>query len=213
MMQDDAFYAIGMFAIAAWLFKMWLGDLREFRLTGKPRKGEFPGARPASKWLIGLGVFLGLILLTNITMEEIVAGEVEAQTKVSFLAVFSWIGAAFVEELIFRGYLIVDNRGQFALWSSAIFFSLLFMIFHPFFWDYTIPEGGSIFDASFTFDFTTKAVRDSANVFASSIIFYALRFCPQNKMRSLIPCIAAHLSYNLGVFFVKAGQGFVVWSF
>ena len=213
MLQDDALYSIGMFAASAWLFKMWLGDLSDFRKTGVGRRGEFPRARPASKWLAWLGVFVGLWILAGITIAEIATGEVGAQTKVSCLALLSWVGAAFIEELIFRGYLVIDHHGEFVLWLGVLFFSFIFTVFHPFFWDYTIPDGGSVFDASFTFNFTAKALRDSANVFGSSVVFYALRFCPQNKMRSLIPCIAAHLTYNVGVFCVKAFQGFVVWSF
>lgn len=155
----------------------------------------------------------GVVLLAAITAAEIAGGGVEEQTKVSFMAIFSWTAAAFIEELIFRGYLIVQNKGKLLLWGSAILFSLIFALCHPFFWDFSIPENGGLAEASFTINFTEKAARDTIFVFLSSMVFYALRFCPQNKMRSLIPCVAAHLAYNLGVFCVKAAQGFVIWSF
>lgn len=213
MFQDDALYSIAMFAAAAWLFKMWVCDLRGFAADGKGRKGEFPGARPVSLGLSAAGAMCGLVLLAGITAAEIASGEVGEQTKVSFWALFSWVGAAFIEELVFRGYLVVENRGRAALWGSVFAFSLLFALCHPFFWDFSVPEGGSVFDGVFSLDFSAKAFRDSANVFASSIVFYILRFCPQNGMRSLVPCVAAHLAYNVGVFCVKAAQGFVVWTF
>ena len=213
MFQDGALYSIAMFAAAAWLFKMWLCDLRGFAADGKARKGEFPGARPAPLGLSAAGVLCGLVLLAGITVAEIASGEVGEQTKVSFWALFSWGGAAFIEELVFRGYLVVENRGRAALWGSVFAFSLLFALCHPFFWDFSVPEGGSVFDGVFSLDFSAKAFRDSANVFVSSLAFYILRFCPQNGMRSLIPCVAAHLAYNVGVFCVKAAQGFVVWTF
>lgn len=213
MFQDDALYSVAMFAAAAWLFKMWVCDLRAFLADGKGRRGEFPGARPAGLGLAAAGVACGLVLLSGITLAEIASGEVGEQAKVSFWALFSWIGAAFVEELVFRGYLVVENRGRVALWGGVFAFSLLFALCHPFFWNFSVPEGGALFDGSFSADFSAKAFRDSANVFVSSVAFYALRFCPQNAARSLIPCVAAHLAYNVGVFCVKAAQGFVVWTF
>lgn len=213
MFQDDVLYSLGMFAVAAWLFKMWLSDTRNFVCTGTPAKGEFPGARPVSIKLAVFGAMCGVVLLAAITAAEIAGGGVEEQTKVSFMAIFSWTAAAFIEELIFRGYLIVQNKGKLLLWGSAILFSLIFALCHPFFWDFSIPENGGLAEASFAINLTEKAARDTIFVFLSSMVFYALRFCPQNKMRSLIPCVAAHLAYNLGVFCVKAAQGFVIWSF
>ena len=186
MFQDDVLYSLGMFAVAAWLFKMWLSDTRNFVCTGTPAKGEFPGARPVSIKLAVFGAMCGVVLLAAITAAEIAGGGVEEQTKVSFMAIFSWTAAAFIEELIFRGYLIVQNKGKLLLWGSAILFSLIFALCHPFFWDFSIPENGGLAEASFTINLTEKAARDTIFVFLSSMVFYALRFCPQNKMRSLI---------------------------
>jgi hypothetical protein len=45
--------------------------------------------------------------------------------------------------------------------------------------------------------------------FAGSLWFYTVRFFPLNPQHSLIPCIAAHLTKNLGVFGLKAALGFV----
>jgi len=50
-------------------------------------------------------------------------------------------------------------------------------------------------------------------VFLFSFWLYAMRFplrYPKlNPSRSLIPCIAAHLAKNLGVFVIKLAQGHV----
>lgn len=208
MFQDGALYSIAMFAAAAWLFKMWICDLRGVsRPTERRARGNSPGRGRRPLGLSAAGVLCGLVLLAGITAAEIASGEVGEQTKVSFWALFSWVGAAFIEELVFRGYLVVESRGRVALWGSVFAFSLLFALCHPFFWDFSVPEGGSVFDGVFSLDFSAKAFRDSANVFVSSLAFYILRFCPQNGMRSLIPCVAAHLAYNVGVFCVKAAQG------
>ena len=71
MFQDDVLYSLGMFAVAAWLFKMWLSDTRNFVCTGTPAKGEFPGARPVSIKLAVFGAMCGVVLLAAITAAEI----------------------------------------------------------------------------------------------------------------------------------------------
>lgn len=48
--------------------------------------------------------------------------------------------AAFGEEVIFRGYLVVENRGRAALITGMIGASLGFALLHPFLWEWR--EGG-----------------------------------------------------------------------
>ncbi|MGA2053040.1 MAG: CPBP family intramembrane glutamate endopeptidase, partial [Opitutales bacterium] len=79
-------------------------------------------------------------------------------------------------------------------------FSLLFSLLHPFLWDWK---------SGLVFDFSLKAWWSPALVFASSLWFYTVRFYPLNPARSLLPCIAAHLAKNLGVFAIKLAQGHV----
>ncbi len=214
-MGDSAFYSLATFAIAAWLFKSWLGDLFYFSKNGKPRKGAFPAAKPASGAVVALGAVAGALWLAVVSGTEILAGDVAAQSKVGCFALLSWFGASFIEELIFRGYLgnLILGRGKIFLWGGVFVFSALFALAHPFLWDYAVPENGSVSDAAFSINLTAKAARDTLFVFFTSVLFYALRFCPANKLRSLAPCIAAHFVYNAGVFCVKAAQGFVSWTF
>ena len=211
MFQDDALYSILMFCAAAWLFKMWLADLSNFRKSGELVKGAFECATPASGNLVIIGVIGALLLLSLHTSSEYAAGVAGEQTKVSAWALFSWCSAAFIEELIFRGYLVVKNRSVLALASSIFLFSFLFAGMHPFLWDYTVPEGGSLFAGKWSFDFSLQALLATLAVFECSLFFYILRFLPSNKYRSIIPCIAAHLTYNLGVFVIKLFSGFVEW--
>ena len=111
--------------VAAWLFYMWVGDLLYFRKTGGLRKGAFEGATPAPFGLIAAGVVAALALLAVNSVAELAAGVEADQTKVAPWALLSWVGAAFVEELIFRGYLVVKNRGRAALVGSIFLFSFL----------------------------------------------------------------------------------------
>ena len=114
-----------------------------------------------------------------------------------------------MEELIFRGYLVVQNKGVLALGASMLFFSLLFALAHPFVWNYEIPEGASLLDGVWVWDFSAQPVLSTVSIFECSVLFYLLRFMPQNSNRSLLPCIIAHATYNVGVYLVKLAQGFI----
>lgn len=209
MFQDNPTFALVNFAIAACLFHMWLGDFRFWRANGAPRNGAFAGATSVSP---KFGVFAALaaaaLLAVHIAVETALGVE-QKQTSVSAWALFSWIGAAWTEEFVFRGYLVVQNRGRAALVASIIVFSLVFALGHPFMWDYSVPEGASVFGGQWKFDFSAQPINATLSIFTCSLLFYALRFVPANKNRSIIPCACAHLTYNLGVFAAKAVQGFV----
>lgn len=211
MFQDNPVFSLLSLGVAAWLFSMWADDLRHFRKTGDLRRGAFEGATPAPFGLVAAGVVAALALLAVNTCAELAAGVESDQTKVAPWALLSWVGAAFVEELIFRGYLVVKNRGRAALVGSIFLFSFLFAAGHPFLWDYTVPEGASVFGGTWTFDFSAQPLINTLAVFECSLLFYALRFVPQNKTRSLLPCVCAHAAYNCGVFAVKVCRGFVEW--
>lgn len=211
MFQDSPIFSVASLAVAVWLFYMWLGDCRHYCRTGSERRGAFEGAYPAPAGLVAVGVVCALALLFVNSAAERFLGVTCDQMKVAPWALLSWIGAAFVEELIFRGYLVVRGRGKLALVASVIFFSFVFAAGHPFLWNYEVSEGGSIFSGKWSFTPSAQALINTLAIFECSLLFYALRFAPQNKTRSLIPCICAHAAYNCGVFAVKAFQGFVEW--
>ena len=196
-MIDDPIISVIYFCIAAYFLKLWYGDLRA---AEKP-KNAFPGAEYAPMSAVIIAVVGILVLLGAYTGAEIAMGVESEQSTLGIFALFSMIAAAFVEELIFRGYLVVENRGRLALIGGIVGFSIVFALIHSFFWSYTDESG-------LVFNFTAKASLDTFFIFANSLWFYAVRFLPFNPKRSLIPCIAAHLAYNLGVFAVKMIQGF-----
>ncbi len=213
MFQDDILYSLATFAAGAYLFYIWCGDCSYFRANGADRKGAFAGARPASLKAVAIAVVCALALLGLQMFGENELGFASEQTKVGIFALFSWMAAAFLEELVFRGYLVVQSKGMPLLVGSAFLFSVLFALAHPFLWDYTVADGASVFAGEWKWNISARAFYNTACIFTCSLLFYFLRFAPNNKARSLLPCVAAHFAFNLGVFCIKAWQGFVEWTF
>lgn len=195
-MQDSPLYSIVFFLAGAYLFKIWYGDLKS---KDRP-KNALAGSTTCGVGLALIGALVGAFLMASDSLTEDALGFQSMQIVVTIWALPVWISSAFIEELVFRGYLYIDKKGL--LIASCVILSLLFALFHPFLWDYSMEEG-------LTFNFSLQAWVNTLNKFAFSLILYALRFAPINKSRSLIPCIAAHMVYNVGVFAVKFWTGFV----
>jgi hypothetical protein len=66
-------------------------------------------------------------------------------------------------------------------------------------------------DNGFHLTLTEKGFFSTSILLANSLWFYALRFAPWNKNRSIFPCMLAHAASNLGVFGVKWAQGFIIF--
>jgi len=186
--------------VTAYVFWLWLDDLRHTR-AGTPKPGGFPGATTCSGLAVWLAVSGALTLLMLETAGEYALGVSQQQKDISAFYLLAMIAAAFGEELIFRGFLVVTSRGRAGLLLSILGFSALFALSHEFVWIW--KDGGLIFD------FSLKAWWSTAMVFAFSLWMYTSRFLPLNPKRSIIPCIAAHLVKNLGVFAIKFAQGHV----
>lgn len=213
MFQDNLAYSVATFCVGGYLFYMWCSDCAHYASRGFDRKGAFPGARPVSAKFVFFAAVAALVLLGIQMSGESALGVVGEQTRVGAFAIFSWIAAAFIEELVFRGYLVIDGKGTAWLIAGAVFFSLIFALAHPFLWDYKVAEGASWLAGEWIWDFSVKSFYSTLCVFECSLLFYYLRFAPQNRDRSLLPCVAAHFAYNAGVFVAKAFQGFVEWTF
>ena len=196
--------------LTAYVFSLWLGDLRRQK-TDAPDPRAFPGATPCSWFAVGFAVVGALVLLALETGGEYALGVSDQQSNITALFLLAMVGAAFGEELVFRGFCVVTNRGRLALIGSIIGFSIVFALGHPFLWDW--KSAGAGLPHQFVFDFSLKAWWSTAMVFLFSFWLYALRFplrYPKlNPQRSIIPCIAAHLAKNLGVFVIKLAQGHV----
>ena len=115
------------------------------------------------------------------------------------------VAAAVLEELVFRGYLVISQKGRGILVASAVGFSLLFALAHPYLWTFSKEEGLSMHLSSH------KAWLTTGFLYLKSLWFYYVRFAKWNPQQSLIPCVVAHLAINLATFAIKASQGKVVW--
>lgn len=211
-MQNDPLLVVIMFLASIYLAWLWWQDAQSAK-KGDVKKGAFPGAIFCSSTAIVVAVVGALVILGLEVAGEYALGIVGEQSNITALALLALISAAFFEELIFRGYLVVQNKGRAALIGSIVGFSLIFTLLHPFLWKLDFPEGvaGWMFwEASLSFDFGVKAWFTTVFLFLNSLWFYTVRFYGLNPMHSLLPCIAAHFASNLGVFVIKLAQGHVV---
>jgi len=202
-MNESPFMVLLYVGVAAYVGYMYWGDYQSNQASEQPDPQGMPGATSASLGLFVIGVIGALLILAAETGGEIALGIASGQSEMVWYFVFAVLGAGIVEEIIFRGYLVVDNKGRAALIGSCVGFSLIFAIIHGHFWS---NEEGE----AFAWTFTIKAFFTTGILLVNSLWFYALRFGRWNKNRSLFPCMLAHAASNLGVFCVKWAQGFVV---
>lgn len=200
MAPDNPWLLAGMILAGGVVAGWWRNDYRAAQ-QGKPAPRAFPGTTPAGGRVLLIAAGGAFVLLTGETAGEHVLGLTAQQSRMTVLFGLYTLVAAFAEELIFRGYLVVENRGRAILIAGIIGVSLGFALLHPFLWEW---ERGAL-----TFHGDTKAWFSTAAVFTDSLWFYTVRFLPMNPTRSLLPCIAAHLTKNLRVFAIKYAQGFV----
>ena len=174
--------------------KLWWEDYKA-QQRGEVIRGALPGASPTSKKAVIIAVVGALLILGAETWGEILLGLSEEQSEITVLFGVYTLLAAIIEEVIFRGFLVVTDRGPWVKWSAVLGASILFAAVHPFLWLWE--------DGSWTWTFTAKGWFSTAAVFASSLWFYTVRFLPANPTASLIPCFVAHATKNLGVFAIK----------
>ncbi len=208
MTGDDPFLILVLFGGSLYVGRLWYQDFCAAR-RGTPNPRGFPGAVPCPAVAVWVAVAAVLALLAAETWGEIALGVSGEQRNVTVLFLLSMVAAAWIEELIFRGYLVVATKGRAALVWSILGFSLLFALLHPFLWEWKKDEA-ALLGGTLEWRFGPKALFSFGMVYLHSLLFYAARFNPLNPSRSLLPCFAAHLANNLGVFAIKAAQGHVV---
>ena len=181
-------------AAGLYLAKIWNDDRKV------NRAGGLPGATATTARAVWIAVLGSLLILAGETLGENALGIADQQSKMTWLfALYSILGASIIEELTFRGFLVVDNRGRRALWASVVAASVAFAAVHPFLWSWD--------DSGFEIAFTGKGWFSTAAVFLSSLWWYLARFAKWNPSHSLLPCFAAHAAKNVGVILVKAATG------
>ena len=205
-MTENPLLLVLMISAGLYMAFLWRTDYLATR-AGRADTRALPGATPATLIACVVAAIGALAILAAETGGEIYLGLSGQQSKITVLfGVYSLI-AAFIEELIFRGFIVINGRGTLVRWAGILAASALFAALHPFLWQW---QGGLPWsDGKLICSFNAKGWFSTAAVFASSLWFYTVRFMPMNPSNSLIPCFTAHATKNIGVFAVKAVQGFI----
>ncbi len=209
-MSDSPPLILLMLAAGFYITWMWWSDLQAQRKSGQSQPGGLPGATTASAAACLIAAGGALIILSFETWGEIHLGISGEQSSITLLFGLYSLTAAVIEEIIFRGYVVVTDRGRLVQWLAVFGASVLFAALHPFLWN--LETGDSLFAIGqweWTWQLTLKGWFSTGVVFLSSLWFYTVRFAGFNPRASLLPCFAAHGAKNLGVVVIKAAQGFV----
>ena len=205
-MTHDPLFLILMVAASLYMVNLWRSDYAAAQ-AGRPEPRALPGATPAPLAACVIAAIGAILILALETAGEINLGLSDQQSSITVLFGFYTLVAAFIEELIFRGFIVIEGRGRALRWIGIVVASVLFAALHPFLWEW---KGGWLWtDGSLELTLTAKGWFSTVTVFVSSLWFYTVRFARFNPEHSLLPCFAAHAMKNLGVILVKAAQGFV----
>lgn len=199
-MTDNPLLLLLLGAAGIYFGKLWLDDMRAAR-AGRPNPRALPGATPARRSALWIASTGALALLAIETAGEHTLGIATEQSTMTWLFALYTLTAAIIEEIIFRGYLVIENRGTATRWAGILTASVVFALVHPFLWKWD--------DTGFALTFGVKGAFSTAIVFATSVWLYLVRFARWNPTHSLLPCIVAHAAKNAGVIVIKASSGFM----
>jgi membrane protease YdiL (CAAX protease family) len=180
--------------------------------SAAPEKPFFSGATRCAVGFVVLAAAGGVALTLLETAGECALGISAQQKNVPVAALATFLAASVIEEIVFRGWLVVESRGRAALLASIFGVSVFFALGHDFLWQFSLEKDVPWWEfwRGFSTNFSLKGWYSFGAVFVASIYFFAVRFCPQNPLRSLLPCFAAHAARNAAVFAIKLAQGHVV---
>ena len=182
----------------------WWNDTKK-SLLGQHEPSSLPGAYPTTAIALFIAIIGSLVILAIETCGELLLGIAEKQSTISWLFLLVMISVGFYEEILFRGYLVIENKGRRVLILSIFVFSALFALIHFHWIDWKGMKYGW-----FEFDISLESCYWTSILFVNSLWFYTVRFFVFNKTKSLLPSIAAHIVSNSGVFIVKLVQGHVI---
>jgi membrane protease YdiL (CAAX protease family) len=200
-MNENPVALVVMIAVGVYVAWLWWCDRKTWTPENADSGGPLPGAAPAPTRALWIAAGGAALILAGETWAEIALGLDDEQSKVTLLFGAYTLVAAIIEEVIFRGFVVVDKKGPRALYGSILAASVLFALMHPFLWSW---------DDGFALTLTPKGWLSFIAVFIGSLWFYACRFASWNPHRSLLPCFVAHLTKNAGVLIIKYIQGHVV---
>ena len=200
-MPDSPLLFVAMIVAGLYVAKLWRDDLRATQ-QGRPNPRALPGATPAPWRAHVIGGIGALGILLAETLGESWLGLTAQQSEMTVLYSAYTLVAAVIEEIIFRGFIVIEKRGAAVRWAGIVSASVLFAVLHPFLWRWE--------EWTLEWTLTPKGWFSTAAVFASSVWFYTVRYASWNPQQSLGPCFTAHATKNAGVIAIKAAQGFIV---
>ena len=128
-MNENPIVIVLYVGIAVYVGKMYWGDCRAAE-AGADCSGAMPGATTAPLGAYMIGALGALLLLGLETGGEIALGVADEQSEMVWYFLFAIIAAGVVEEVIFRGFLVVENKGRAWLVASCLGFSIIFALIH-----------------------------------------------------------------------------------
>jgi membrane protease YdiL (CAAX protease family) len=180
------------FLLGAVVLIAWAKEVQQRKIKASA-EGFWPGTTSSSLASVLLSVS-GILLITLAeSCVEIRYHVAHEQTSLAAIALLSLLGAAVVEEIVFRGFVAPAHLTGLKLLMVVLIGSAVFALFHGF--NISTTQG----KISFIFAFLT------------SVWLYFARFNPLNPQRSLLPCLAGHCVRNLAVFGIKWAQGFITF--
>src|SRR3954466_15740211 len=108
-MQNDPRVVLLMIGVGVYVAKLWYDDFRSNQ-GGRPNPRALPGATPAPRKALIIAVAGSLVLLAAETWGEKAFGLTEQQSKMTALYALYTLLAAVIEEIVFRGFIVVENR-------------------------------------------------------------------------------------------------------
>jgi len=110
-MTENPLLLLALIGVSVWVGRWWVIDYRA-ALAGKPHERSLPGASPASAAAVAIASLGALFILAGETGGEHVLGLSAEQSRMTVLfGLYSIVGAPVIEEVLFRGYLVIENRG------------------------------------------------------------------------------------------------------
>ena len=202
-MSQNPLLILLMIGAGVYIGWLWWEDMQS-ALREKVNPQALPGAVPTNRKAIIIACLGSLLLLAGETFGEYQLGVVAEQSHITVLFALNTLVAPIIEEIIFRGYMVINNRGRAIRWIGIVLASAIFAMLHPFLW---------VWDDGLVLTLTTKGAFSTIAAFTFSLWFYRVRFNRWNPSHSLLPCFAAHATKNLGVIMIKAAQGFLtgIW--
>ena len=204
-MSDSPLLILIVFAGALYLAKLWRDDYLCLK-AGEPNPRALPGATPVPAIALVIAAVGAVVLVLIETGGELALGVSSEQTDIAAVFLFAMVGAGILEEVIFRGYLVITKRGKVFLVGSIIAFSLLFALLH---FQYYARMEDTADGKTLILELNSKSGWSLLLLFLNSLWFYAVRFFKWNPRQSLLPCFVAHIASNVAVFVVKLLQGHV----